>query len=135
MQAMAAIHSKHLMGRPLLKIREHRAVAETNAVLTAVNNDISLGFTAYTRFYDLLEKRDGMWKIFKRNNIYDMSFFSFPTGPVPVDKERLSRHPWQYAPLAYVIEAGGHPVTGTHPTRGSDLEATLREAGGLWLES
>lgn len=134
MQDSNILRSKHLMGKPLTEIRGARAVAETNAVLTAVNVNIKLGFTAHTRFYDLLEKRDGAWKISKRNNIYDMSFFSFPAGHVPVDQERADRHPWEYAPLAYVIEASGHPVTGIHPTRSSDFETSLRCAGDRWLE-
>jgi len=132
MSEKSVIHSKHFMGAPVLQIEGNRAVAETNAILTAVNNEIKIGFTAHTRFFDLLEKREGRWKIAKRNNIYDMSFFSFPMGPVPIDQEKAARHPWEYAALAYVIEASGHSVTGVHPTRHSELETALRLAGAQW---
>lgn len=134
MQATSAIHSKHFMGRPLLQISGSRAVAETNAILTGVNTYIKVGFTAHTRFFDLLEKRDGAWKLSKRNNIYDMSFLSFPVGPVPIDQEKMAQHPWEYAALAYVIEASGHPVKGVQPTRNSEFESRLRHAGARWLE-
>lgn len=133
MNDAAAIQSKHLMANPLIEVRGDRGVAETDALLTGVNNRLKLGFTGYTRFFDLVERRDGQWKIAKRNNIYDMCFFSFPAGPVEIDQEKLDRHPWEYGPLAYVIEASGHEVATTHPTRGSEAEAKLRQAGVRWL--
>ncbi|MGW8665857.1 nuclear transport factor 2 family protein [Serratia ureilytica] len=134
MQGAAEIQSKHIMANPLIKIKGDRAVAETSAVLVGVNNRLKLGFTGYTRFFDLIERRNGVWKIYKRNNIYDMCFFSFPAGPIVIDQSKLARYPWEYAPLAYVIEASGHEVTLTHPTRGSEEEAKLYETGTNWLK-
>lgn len=134
MHRAGAIQSKHLMALPLAEVRGDRAVAETNALLTGVNNALKLGFTCHTRFFDLIERRNGAWKIAKRNNIYDISFFSFPASPVAIDAETLTRWPWEYAPLAYVIEASGHVVASDHPTRGSVAEAALRQAGARWLD-
>ncbi len=51
-----------------------------------------------------------------------------------VGAESLSgRHPREYAALAYLLETAGHPVTGTYPTRFSEQEAAILEAGNAWL--
>lgn len=133
MQEIAVIQSKHVMASPIVEINGDRAVAETSAVLVGVNNHLKLGFTGHTRFFDLIERRSGVWRISKRNYIYDMCFFSFPAEPIAIDQSKLARYPWEYAPLAYVIEASGHEVATTHPTRGSQAEAKLRQAGANWL--
>ena len=129
----SAIRSRHTMARPLLAIRNDRATAETNAILCGVNDELRLGFTVYSRYLDLVERRAGVWKISARNNVFDLAFFSYPCGPVDIDEIKLASHPSEYAPMAYVLEASGYPLTGEKPVRGSKLETGLLRRGREWL--
>jgi len=66
--------------------------------------------------------------------IYDMSF-TFPTGFVDLDRRAVQKYPREYAPLAYLLEKSGFPVDRVYPTRGSDLERTIKANGQRWLKA
>jgi hypothetical protein len=133
MHAGSAIRSRHTVAQPRLAIRNDRATAETNAILCGVNDKLRLGFTVYSRYLDLVERRGGVWKISMRSNVFDLAFFSYSGGPVEVDQRKLASHPAEYAPMAYVLEASGYPVTGEKAVRGSELEAGILQQGREWL--
>jgi len=65
--------SKHIISHPFIKINGHRAVSEANVTLQVRGGKgpIEMDLTAYARFYDLLEKREGVWRILKRTAIYE----------------------------------------------------------------
>jgi hypothetical protein len=42
-----------------------KAIVETNAVVIAENVRLALGVSGHLRFYDRVEKREGVWKITK----------------------------------------------------------------------
>ena len=50
-----------------------RAVSEANVTLfiRGGNGPFELDITTYARFYDLIEKRDRVWRILKRTAIYE----------------------------------------------------------------
>ena len=127
------IRTKHLITPPVVTIAGDRAIAETNSVVVGENIALKLGCNAHTRFYDLVEKRDGVWKIAKRHCIYDMATFTFPHGIVDIDTATVAKYPREYAPLAYLLDRSGFPVKRIFPTRGGDQEKTIRAFATKWL--
>jgi len=127
------LSTKHLISTPVVTFNGNKAIVETNAVIVADNAKLGLGCSSHNRFYDLAEKRDGKWKLVKRQSIYDMGSFTFPDGPVSIDKEVLGTYPRGYAPLAYLLEKSGFPVKRVFATRGSELERQMRTEAQVWL--
>ncbi|MGF0238042.1 nuclear transport factor 2 family protein [Rhodococcus sp. IEGM1300] len=127
------LRTKHLIGTPVVSFNGNKAIVETNAVIVAENICLGLGCSVHNRFYDLVEKRHGQWKLIKRQSIYDMGSFTFPQGLVEVDREAVARYPREYAPLAYLLEKSGFPLNRLFATRGSELEQAMRKQAGEWL--
>ncbi|KUH69800.1 hypothetical protein AU184_08710 [Mycolicibacterium novocastrense] len=127
------LRSKHVIANPVITFAGERALVETNAMIIVENSELDLGACAYNRFLDRVEKRDGTWRIAHRDSVYDFATFSYPSGPVPVDKAVVHSFPREYAALAYVLVNSGYPVKGLYATRGSELEHSMREAGSRWL--
>ena len=60
--------------------------------------------------FDEVEKRAGLWKIVRRQAVYDMGSFTFPLGIVDLDAETIQKYPSEYAALAYLLDKSGLPV-------------------------
>lgn len=88
-----------------------------------------MGCEGLARFYERVEKRDGVWKIADRRALYDICMFIFPARVVEIDNRVVQKFPRAYAALAYVLEKSGFPVTAVFPTRGSDLEKAIKADG------
>ncbi len=127
--------TKHLIASPMITFNGNRAIVETNAIIIGENTQLGLGCNGHNRFYDLVEKRDGVWRIVKRQSIYDMGSFTFPTGWVEIDKEEVGKYPREYAALAYLLEKSGFPVKRVFATKFSDQEKEMKAAGNLWLSA
>ncbi|NMP27634.1 nuclear transport factor 2 family protein [Rahnella sp. SAP-1] len=127
------LRTKHLLGSPVVTINGNKALVETNAVIIAENVKTNLGCSTHNRFFDLVEKRDGVWKIFRRQSIYDMGTFTFPLGVVAIDPAIVAKYPREYAALAYLLEMSGFPVKRLFATRGSELETSMKRKGQEWL--
>ncbi|MFP8967741.1 nuclear transport factor 2 family protein [Pokkaliibacter sp. CJK22405] len=127
--------TKHLIGTPVVTFNGERAIVETNAVIIAQNKRLNLGCSVHNRFYDLAEKRDGQWKLVKRQSIYDLGTFNFPAGPQDIDAEVLQKYPFEYASLAYLLEKSGFPLGRVFATRGSELEVAMRRDALIWLNA
>src|SRR5712692_6590044 len=78
--------AKHVMTSPVVTFNGDKAIAETNAIIVGANAVLGLGCEGHARFYDRVEKRDGVWKIADRRALYDICTFIFPTGVVEVDQ-------------------------------------------------
>jgi hypothetical protein len=66
-------HRKHWLGNMRTDVSGRRALLETDVQILIrefIDGDLC-DCTSYARFYDLLEKRDGVWRIFEWNCIYD----------------------------------------------------------------
>lgn len=133
MRTESELTSKHLIGSPLIKFNQDRAIVETDVQLVSMNASLKLGALGHSRFYDRVERRDGAWKILYRQGFHDMAGFTFPAGPVEVDAELVARHPLEYSAIAYLLEKSGHPVNGTFATKGSEAEISARAAAEAWL--
>jgi hypothetical protein len=127
------LRTKHFIASPVVRFNGNKALVETNAVIVAENVRLHLGCSAHNRFYDLVEKRSGAWKIVKRQSIYDMGSFTFPRGVAEIDSAVVDRYPREYAPLAYLLGQSGFPVKRVFATKGSELEKNLKTAGSAWL--
>lgn len=129
------LRTKHMIGSPLVTFNAagNKALLETNAIIIAENIQLNLGCECHNRFYDLAETRDGCWKLFHRQSVYDMGTFTFPQGFVDIDPAIVARYPREYAPLAYLLEKSGFPLGRVFATRGSQLEADMKSAGQHWL--
>ena len=129
------IKTKHFIGTPIPTFHGNRAVVETNAMVIGTNYELALGCETHNRFIDTAEKRDGVWKLVKRQSVYDMGSFTFPTGPVEIDRSIVAKYPPEYAALAYLLEKSGFPVKRVFATRGSELEKTMKAEAFRWLEA
>ncbi|MEO8641979.1 nuclear transport factor 2 family protein [Pseudomonas sp.] len=127
------LRTKHLIGTPVVTFNGNKAIVETNAVIVAENVKLGLGCSVHNRFYDLAEKREGLWKLVKRQSIYDMGSFTFPQGLVEIDRDLVARYPREYAPLAYLLDKSGFPLNRLFATRGSELEQGMRAEARAWL--
>lgn len=129
------LRTKHLITLPRITFNAdgNKATLETNAVIIAENVQLNIGCECHNRFFDLAEKRDGVWKLFHRQSIYDMGTFTFPQGWVEIAQKDVVRYPREYAPLAYLLEKSGFPLGRVFATRGSELEAKMKAEGQRWL--
>lgn len=129
------LRTKHLITLPRITFNAdgNKATLETNAVIIAENVKLNIGCECHNRFFDLAEKRDGVWKLFHRQSIYDMGTFTFPQGWVEIAQKDVVRYPREYAPLAYLLEKSGFPLGRVFATRGSELEAKMKAEGQHWL--
>ena len=127
------LRNKHVITSPQITFNGDRALAQTNAMVIAENTVLELGATTHNRFWDRMEKRDGVWRIAKRQSFYDMSHFNFLTQVPEIDEKEVRRFPREYAALAYLLEKSGFPIVREFPTRDSALEAEIKAAGFAWL--
>lgn len=129
------LRTKHLIASPAVTFNEagDKAILETNAIIIAENVKLNIGCECHNRFYDLAEKRDGVWKLFHRQSVYDIGTFTFPLGPVDIDQAIVKKYPREYAALAYLLEQSGFPLSRVFATRGSELEAKMKVEGKRWL--
>lgn len=129
------VRTKHLIGTPVVTFNASatKAIVETNAMIIGENVKLNLGCVGHNRFYDLAEKRDGLWKLFHRQSIYDMASFTFPLGLADIDQSTVAKYPREYAALAYLLEKSGFPVERVFATRGSELEQHIKADAARWL--
>lgn len=129
------LRTKHLIATPAVTFNAtaNKAILETNAIIIAENVKLDIGCECHNRFYDLAEKRDGVWRLFHRQSVYDMGTFTFPMGPVAIDQSIVAKYPREYAALAYLLEQSGFPLGRVFATRGSELEAAMKAEAKRWL--
>ncbi|MFO6296624.1 nuclear transport factor 2 family protein [Rahnella selenatireducens] len=129
------LRTKHLIAQPVVTFNAsgNKAILETNAMIMGENVILNLGCECHNRFYDLAEKRDGVWKLFHRQSVYDMGTFTFPLGQVEIDQSIVTKYPREYAALAYLLEKSGFPLSRIFATRGSELEQKMKASAKAWL--
>lgn len=129
------LRTKHLIASPRVTFNSagNKTLLETNAIIIAENIKLNLGCECHNRFYDLAEKRNGQWKLFHRQSVYDMGTFTFPQGIVEIDPATVAKYPREYAALAYLLEKSGFPLGRVFATRGSELEKEMKDAAQRWL--
>lgn len=129
------LRTKHLIAAPAITFSASgdKAILETNAMIIAENVQLNVGCECHNRFYDMAEKRDGVWRLVRRQSIYDMGTFTFPLGLVEIDPGVVAKYPREYATLAYMLEKSGFPLQRVFATRGSELEQKIKHDAKQWL--
>jgi hypothetical protein len=94
---------------------------------------------SWVRFFDLLEKRDNVWRIVKRTAVYEKDRLE-PVDPLGVPKDffsdmDLSAFPASAKFLCYWLLRIGHSPSTDIISVYSGEERSLREEGERWLEN
>jgi SnoaL-like domain len=127
--------TKHMIGAPVVTFNGTKAIVETNSEVLGENVRLGIACDSHARFYDRVEKRDGVWRISHRASVYDMGTFTFPTKMYEIDAEIVNRYPREYAALAYCLDLSGFPIKRVQATKGSALEKEMKAAAQEWLAS
>lgn len=126
--------TKHFISSPIITFNGDKALTETNAEVIGYNDKLGFGCVTHNRFIDQIERRDGTWKIAKRQSIYDFSYLTFTSPNVQINLNQLASFPCEYAALAYLLDHSGFPVNRVFPTKGSELESTIKAKAQEWLQ-
>jgi SnoaL-like domain len=132
-------HRKHWLGNMRVNVQGTRAVLETD-VLIMIREFIDgqlYDYTSYARFYDLFEKREGVWRICKWNCIYDKDRLD-PVVPSHAmaslyDQVSLDGHESGFAFMKLRQAKKGRGVPSTIVIRDTEGEKELRREGESWL--
>jgi hypothetical protein len=130
---------KHYIGVPMIDVRGDRATSEVDVTImlrvktTAGEVDV----ISYARFFDLVEKRNGTWKIFRRTGIYERD------RAEPVDKatlpdtffQGLGAYPAELRFLASTLARFGVSTSPTTVLDKSPEVQKLYEDGAAWLSA
>lgn len=127
----------HTLSGSSIDLAGPRAVAQTKmSIMQRANiHDIWVEITCRGRFYDFLEKRDGLWAILLRQPIYEFDRIDpLEDGRLPLfDEDRLNHWPEGYRHLAYAQSLMGADVRTDLPgLKGPEVEA-LYARGRSWL--
>jgi hypothetical protein len=132
-------HRKHWLGNMRTQINGTRAVLETDVQILIRDyiDETLCDCTSYARFYDLLERRDGAWRICEWNTIYDKDRVD-PVVPSWDCSALYSQVKLQGSQSAFAFmklrqEKKGRIVPKTIVIRDSEAEKALRQWGARWL--
>ena len=132
-------HRKHWLGNMRTEISGTRAVLETDVLLLIREfiDENLFDYTSYARFYDLLEKRDGVWRILDWTCIYDKDRLD-PVIPAwdasNVYSQAVLEGPDSGFAFMKLRQAKrGRSVPESVVIRDSEGERALRRRGGDWL--
>jgi SnoaL-like domain len=145
-RAMAAArkpgeHSKHLISGPWIRVNRDRAFSRchANLYIRTVLDGHEFDLQSWFRFFDLLERRDNVWRIVRRTAVYEKDRMD-PVDPRGVPEEffavmNLSAFPASAKFLSYwQLRSGRSPSTDIISVY-SDEERALREEGEKWLKN
>ena len=132
-------HMKHVISEPWIKIIGNHAFSRCHADLyiRTILEGHEIDLQVWIRFFDLLERRDGAWKILKRTGVYDKDRLD-PVDPrgLPADffsSMDLSTFPASAKFFCYWAKRTGlPPLTGITSVY-SDAEQALKNEGEAWL--
>ena len=133
--------AKHWLGNARFRVRGDRAVAEVDTIIAsrAFVDDHLFDFTSRARFYDLVERRDGDWKIVQWKMIYDADRMdAVEPHRVPAEfyaEMDLSPYPPACAHLCYRLARSGRRISDDIVCVGTAAEDAVKEEGRRWLDA
>lgn len=128
---------KHQFGVPSIRVEETRAVSEVNVIIM-VRSSAPFGAvdtSSYARFIDMLEQRDGAWKIQKRVAVYEKDRIDpvdMPALPAAVF-EGLDAFPAELRFLAASMKKAGIELSKTVVLDRSPEAKALYDEADAWL--
>jgi len=131
--------SQHFQGGTVVEVLGTKAIAQTRMAILVRGKleDVSVDVNCLGIFYDRVEKRDGQWRIAKRNVIYDKDTLTpvHVGDAIQLSSERLLRFPEGYRHLAYRQSFNGGNVNPELPTARSEASVKLKLETQQWLRS
>ena len=131
--------SQHLQGGTVVEVLGTKAIAQTRMAILVRGKlgDVSVDVNCLGMFYDRVEKRNGQWRIAKRNVIYDKDTLTpvHAGDAIQLSSERLLRFPEGYRHLAYLQSFNGGNVNPELPTARSEASIKLKLETQQWLRS
>jgi hypothetical protein len=131
--------SQHFQGGTVVEVLGTKAIAQTRMAILVRGKleDVSVDVNCLGIFYDRVEKRDGQWRIAKRNVIYDKDTLTpvHAGDVIQLSSERLMRFPEGYRHLAYLQSFNGGNVNPELPTARSEASIKLKLETQQWLRS
>ncbi|NQV56227.1 MAG: nuclear transport factor 2 family protein [Rhodospirillales bacterium] len=130
---------KHWLGNSRIWVKGGRAVAEVDAQVLSRKylEGYLFDFTAWARFYDLVEKRDGVWKITQWKMIYDADRMdAVEPGKVPqsfYEGIDLTPYPRGCAHLCHRLNLAGRSSMDNIISINTPEEAETKAEGERWL--
>jgi len=132
-------HHKHWLGNMRAEVAGERAVLETDAMVLIREyiEDHLFDYCSYLRFYDLVEKRAGAWRLLKASCIYEKDRLDpVVPGAVPdsfYDSVAFGGSDSGFAYMRFRQIKKGRAVPAGIVLAGSAAEAGLRRAAHAWL--
>ncbi len=131
--------SQHFQGGTVVEVLGTKAIAQTRMAILVRGKleDVSVDVNCLGVFYDRVEKRNGEWRIAKRNVNYDKDSLTpvHAGDAIQLSSERLLRFPEGYRHLAYLQSFNGGNVNPELPTARSEASVKLKLETQLWLRS
>jgi len=127
----------HFLGGFNCELLGSRAVTQTKMTISQRGevHGVLVDVVCTGRFYDFLEKRNGVWGMCLRQPIYEKDRMDpvDPTTSVTLDADLLAEFPIGYQHLAYLQSQVGYPVKKDMPgIKGREVDA-LYAMGANWV--
>ena len=130
--------SKHLLGNMRADVNGNRAILEADTVITVrefIDSHL-FDFASHARFFHLVEKRNGAWRILQANCIYEKDRLDpVIPGSVPAsffDQVKVAGPDNGFAFMRFRQTKKGRTIPPV-PLAGSAEEAALRAEARRWL--
>ena len=134
-------HIKHVISGPWIRVNQDRAFSRCHANLYIRNtiDGYEFDLQSWIRFFDLLERRDNVWRVVKRTAVYEKDRLE-PVDPRGVPKDFFADMDLSVFPATAKFLCYSHQRSGRSPSTDiisvySDEERALREEGEVWLEN
>jgi len=127
----------HFLGGTSVELNKHRAISQTKMTITqrGLVDGAMCDVVCTGRFYDFMEKRNGIWGVVLRQPIYEKDRINplDPSISLQLDQELLNSFPEGSRHLAYIQTKLGFQVKEDMPQlKGSAVEL-LYQKGKDWL--
>jgi hypothetical protein len=129
----------HFLGGMSIDLNGHRAISQTKMTISQRGpvDGVLCDVVCTGRFYDFLEKRDGVWGVVLRQPIYEKDRIDplDPSAHLKLDESLLAEFPDGYKHLAYIQTKIGYKVKRDMPMlKGPEVQA-LYAKGRAWLDN
>lgn len=127
----------HFLGGTSVDLAGERAVAQTKMTISqrAAVQGVLVDVVCTGRFYDFFAKRAGLWRIVRRQPIYEKDRMDpvDPAARLALDPELLGRFPEGYRHLAYLQTGIGYSIKLDLPQLKGPVVEALYAHGRAWL--